>query len=102
MTKKNYSKTGKRCRVTFKIPADRIPAQLDADEAVLLGDFNGWRPDAHPLTRRKDGSFSTTVSLDAGSTYRFRYLIDGRLWLNDESVEQVPNRFGGHDGLLKV
>ena len=103
MLKKSYSKTGKSCRVTFKIPADQITEDLKAEQAAVLGEFNAWDQTSHPMARRKDGSFSCTVSLDAGQEYRFRYLLDGQHWTNDESADSlVPNRFGGQDGLLAV
>ncbi len=98
MLKKSYSKTGTSCRVTFKTPKD-----LDATQVSLLGDFNEWKAEEHPLKRRKDGSYSTTVSLTAGQDYRFRYLLDGERWTNDDQADQlVPNRFGGEDCLVSV
>ena len=98
MLKKSYSKTGKSCRVTFK-----IPAELGAEQAAVLGEWNEWSAETHPLTKRKDGSFSTTVSLDAGQEYRFRYLLDGQRWENDEQADSFAiNRFGSQDCVLEV
>ena len=71
MLKKSYTKTGKICRVTFKLPAD-----VGAETAALCGEFNGWNPAANPMKKLKDGSFSTTISLDVDHTYRFRYWLD--------------------------
>lgn len=97
MLKKNYSKTGSSCRVTFKLH------DVEADEVVLLGEFNEWDPESHPLKKRKDGSFSTTLSLDAEKEYRFRYLLDGERWENDEEADELrPNRFGTADGVLTL
>ena len=79
MISKEYTKTGRSCRVTFELPAD-----VKADSVSVLGDFNDWDPKARPLKRRKDGSFSATVSLKPGADYRFRYLVDGEQWVNDE------------------
>ncbi len=98
MMTKSYTKTGRACRVTFK-----VPAELEAETAVLLGEFNSWDPEAHPLKKRKDGSLSATVSLDAGQEYRFRYLLDGERWINDgEADNEVPNRFGTTDCVIAV
>ncbi|NJL28242.1 MAG: glycoside hydrolase [Thermoanaerobaculia bacterium] len=98
MLKKNYSKNGKSCRVTFK-----LSPQPDAHSVAVLGEWNDWNPAAHPLTERKDGSFSTTVSLDAGQSYRFRYLVDDKSWANDEAADElVPNRFGTRDSVLNL
>ena len=99
MIKKSYSKTGKVCRVTFRLKAEEV----EGKEVAVLGDFNEWDPKANPLAARKNGSFSTTVSLDADKSYRFRYLADEERWLNDAEVESlVPNRFGGADCLLEL
>ncbi|MEM9553040.1 MAG: isoamylase early set domain-containing protein [Acidobacteriota bacterium] len=97
MLKKSYSKTGKRCRVTFKVP------EAEAERIAVLGEFNAWDAGSHPLVRRKDGSFSTTISLEAGREYRFRYLVDGDEWRNDDAADAlVPNRFGTQDCVLAL
>jgi 1,4-alpha-glucan branching enzyme len=96
--KKSYTKTGRSCRVTFK-----LPAQVDANTAALCGEFNDWDATKHPMKRRKDGSFSLTVSLKPGHEYRFRYLVDGERWENDwEADEYVPNEFGTEDSVVVV
>ncbi|MCG8457961.1 MAG: isoamylase early set domain-containing protein [Holophagales bacterium] len=98
MLKKSYSKTGKSCRVTFKLPAD-----LGAEEAAVLGEWNSWSADTHPMVKRKDGSLSTTISLEAGQEYRFRYLLDGERWQNDDEADSfVYNRFGSRDCVITV
>ena len=98
MLKKNYSKTGTICRVTFK-----LPAEVEAETAVLCGDFNEWDTEADPMKQLKDGSFSVTVSLDADNTYRFRYLLDGERWENDWDADDYwPNEHGTEDSVVKV
>lgn len=98
MLKKSYSKTGRSCRVTFK-----LPAEMEAQKAAVLGEFNEWSEEAHPMKKRKDGSFSVTLSLDAGQEYRFRYLLDKDRWVNDEAPDQlVLNGFGGQDCVVTV
>jgi 1,4-alpha-glucan branching enzyme len=96
--KKTYTLTGKSCRVTFA-----LPAELKARKASLCGDFNAWNPKKHPMKKRKDGSFSVTVSLKPGNEYRFRYLIDGKKWENDWAADRyVPNDFGSDDSIVDV
>ncbi|HFE66012.1 MAG TPA: glycoside hydrolase [Chloroflexi bacterium] len=98
MLKKSYTKTGKKCRVTFKLPAD-----VQAETAVLCGEFNEWDTTTNPMKQLKDGSFSATVSLPADRTYRFRYLLDGERWENDwEADAYVPNQYGVDDSLVIV
>jgi 1,4-alpha-glucan branching enzyme len=98
MFRKNYTKTGNACRVTFK-----LPAQVKAETAALCGDFNGWNAQAQPMKRLKDGGFSATVSLPAGRSYRFRYLLDDSRWENAwEADEYQPNEHGTEDSIIKV
>lgn len=98
MVKKNYTKSGKACRVTFK-----LNAETEAEQASLLGEFNSWDEEANPMKKLKDGTFSVTVSLDAGNEYRFRYLLDGEEWTNDDAPDAlVVNRFGTQDCVITV
>jgi 1,4-alpha-glucan branching enzyme len=96
--KKSYTKTRSVCRVTFE-----VQPETKAQTAALCGEFNGWNPAAHPMKRRKDGSFSVTLSLAAGQQYRFRYLLDGEHWVNDPAADAaVPNEFGSEDSIVRV
>jgi len=99
MLKKSYSKTGKICRVTFK-----LPAEVGAETAVLCGDFNAWSAEENPMKKLKDGSFSATVSLAApDKAYRFRYFLDGERWENDWEADQyLPNSHGEEDSVVTV
>ena len=95
---KSYTKTGRSCRVTFE-----LPSQVEAKNVALCGEFNQWDRNKHSLKRRRDGSFSLTVSLKPGSEYRFRYLIDGGKWENDWAADKyVPNVFGTEDSVVVV
>lgn len=98
MLKKSYSKTGEKCRVTFKLPAD-----VEAKKVTLVGEFNDWDTSATPMKKLKDGSFSATLSLESGNVYRFRYLLDGVRWENDwEPDAYAPNTFGTEDSIVEL
>lgn len=98
MLSKNYSKTGKICRVTFKYSN---PEQ--AETAVLSGTFNSWSLTDNPMKRLKNGSFSLTISLQAGNTYPFRYVLDGKTWVNDENADSyLSNEYGEDDSVVDV
>lgn len=98
MLKKSYTKTGTLCRVTFK-----LPAEVNAETATLCGEFNDWDVGANPMNKLKDGSFSVTVSLDVGRSYRFRYWLDDARWENDwEADSYEPNDFGSDDSIVTV
>lgn len=98
MLKKSYSKTGKICRVTFKYGNEE-----KAQSAILAGEFNGWSLDEKPMKKLKDGSFSVTVSLEAGYSYRFRYVLDGNVWVNDSQADSyAPNEYGEENSVVRV
>jgi hypothetical protein len=68
-------------RVTFALPID------DPGGAVsVVGNFNGWNPYTHPLRRRANRTRSAAVTVRAGSTLHFRYLGEGGVWFDDETV----------------
>ena len=94
--KKTYSKTGKKCRVTFE-----LPAEANIESAYLCGEFNSWDKLSHKLEQRKKGNFTITVSLDADKEYRFRYWVDDERWENDWNAEKyLPNDFGSEDSII--
>ena len=96
MLKKSYTKTKKKCRVTFK-----YPNQEHADSAVLAGDFNSWSTTDMPMNKLKDGSFFVTISLEAGRSYKFRYVLDNTAWVNDpEADEYAANEHGESNSVV--
>ncbi|HUV26307.1 MAG TPA: isoamylase early set domain-containing protein [Anaerolineales bacterium] len=98
MPKKDFTKTGRSCRVTFE-----LPAEVNAQKAVLCGEFNQWSQSSHPMKRRKDGSFTLTISLKPGQQYRYKFLLDGERWENDWAAEAyLPNEHGSEDSLVII
>lgn len=98
MLKKSYSKTGSACRVTFKYNNEE-----QAVSAVLAGEFNSWSLEDTPMKKLKDGSFSATLSLPAGRSYRFRYVLDGSVWVNDPDADgYAPNEYGEENSVLII
>ena len=98
MPKKDYTKTGRSCRVTFE-----LPAEVNAGNACLCGEFNDWDQSSHPMKRGKDGSFSLTISLKPGRQYRYRFLLDGERWENDWAAEDyAPNALGSVDSVVNI
>ena len=94
---KSYLKTKKGVvKVTFE-----LPSEVAAEQAVVVGEFNNWDPTATPLKRKKDGSFSTALTLESGKEYRYKFFLDSQRWENDPNPDRlVPNVFGTQDSLL--
>jgi 1,4-alpha-glucan branching enzyme len=68
-------------RVTFA-----LPAEAPSGAVSVVGDFNDWNPYAHPLRKRANRTRSAAVTVKTGSTLHFRYLAEGGLWFDDDSV----------------
>lgn len=97
---KKYRKQGSVCSVTFVLPQ---AAAADAGSVCILGEFNNWSVDAHPLVRREEGDFVITLELESGRAYRFRYVIDGWKFENDWFADRYePNPYGGEDSVVDV
>jgi 1,4-alpha-glucan branching enzyme len=88
----------KKAKVTFE-----LPAAIDAEKVALCGEFNDWSTDTILLERDPDGSWHTTVSLELGKSYRYRYLINGEQWENSWQADAyVPNPHGTEDSVVVV
>ncbi len=90
MIKKQFLKSKPVCKVTFTIGTEET---ADAKKVELLGDFSKWSEAPITMKKMKSGEFKTTVDLEKGQNYEFRYLIDGDKWANDwEADAYVPNK----------
>jgi 1,4-alpha-glucan branching enzyme len=92
--KKQFLKSKPVCKVTFTLPAE------EAKKVAVVGDFNEWDAKATPLKKLKNGSFKGTVDLQSGSSYEFRYLVDGAYVNEQEADGSVWNDFAGADNSL--
>ena len=64
-----------------------------AGQVYLVGDFNGWRPAATPMSRTPDGHWRVNVALPTGR-FRFRYRA-GAEWFADHAAGDIePGPFG--------
>ena len=95
MLTKKFLKGKAVCKVTFQLPQD-----IEAKQASVAGDFNNWDPSAEPLKKSK-GVWKTTVDLDQGREYQFRYFVNGSEWHNDEAADKyVPNNVAGDNSVV--
>lgn len=98
MIRKDYSKDGKTCKVTFSLEGG-----VEDKSACICGDFNNWEMDSTPMKKNKDGALSATVKLKAGQEYKFRYCVDNSLWENDPDADgSIPNPYGSEDSIIRI
>ena len=79
--KKQYLKSKPVCKVTFSVPAE------EAKSVAVVGSFNEWNTEATELKKLKNGTFKGTVDLASENSYEFRYLVDGKSYINDEQAD---------------
>jgi 1,4-alpha-glucan branching enzyme len=92
--KRQFLKNKAVCKVTFKF-------KTEAKSLVLVGDFNGWEETATPMKKAKDGSFSVTVEMESGFEQQFRYIADGKIWLNDEAADKyIVSSLGSENSVV--
>jgi 1,4-alpha-glucan branching enzyme len=85
--------------VTFE-----LPSTMWAERVNLVGEFNDWDTTATPMTRnRSDANWKVTVELKAGERHRFRYLVEGKEWLNDwHADDHEENPYGSYDSVVDL
>lgn len=49
----------------------------EAEKAFLLGSFNDWDPASNPMQKLPDGSWFAELSMPAGQTISYCFLVDG-------------------------
>jgi 1,4-alpha-glucan branching enzyme len=99
MIQKEITKKRNVARVTFELPSN-----MWAERVNLVGEFNDWDTTATPMTRnRSDANWRATIELKTGRRYRFRYLVDGKEWLNDwHADDHDENPYGSYDSVVDL
>ena len=97
---KKYLKSKPVCKVKFVAPE---PLTKEAKKIYLAGDFNGWDFSENILRKQKNGTYATTLDLDTGSEYEYRYVLDGERWENDYDADKyVPSSVGVENSVVVV
>ena len=72
-----------------------------AQAVSLVGDFNEWRPAAHPMKRMPDGAWRVEISLNHGH-HHYLFLVDGKPLLDPKAQGIARNEKGEKVSLLAV
>ena len=85
----------KRRRTLFHLEAP------EAGEVFLVGDFNNWDVQKHPMKKEENGVLKKITLLLPGR-YEYKYLVDGR-WQNDSASDRFcVNCFGTQNNIIEV
>jgi len=97
---KKYLKSKPICKVKFIVPDELVQG---AKTITLAGDFNDWSTDQTKIRKQKSGIYATTIDLEVGSEYQYKFVIDGQRWENDYSADKyVPNNHSYEDNSVVI
>ncbi len=85
----------KRRKIMFSFDAKK------ANEVFLMGDFNNWNPETHPMKKDGSGTWGRMVLLPPGR-YEYKFLVDGKWTLDPHNRNKIANCFGTYNSVLDV
>jgi len=85
----------KRRKINFTLDSP------DAQEVILMGDFNSWNSKRHPMKRDGKGIWNKTVMLSPGK-YEYKFLIDGEWREDPRNDRNCLNCFGTQNSVLNL
>jgi 1,4-alpha-glucan branching enzyme len=73
----------------------------EAKQVSLVGEFNNWNPDADPMQKDENGTWTKKIMLPPGDI-EYKFWVDGQ-WIQDpENLRVCPNCFGTRNNIVKV
>jgi 1,4-alpha-glucan branching enzyme len=67
----------------------------------LVGDFNNWDEQSHPMELQDDGTYQAILKLGSGE-FEFKYKC-GNVWFNDRTAHKyVRNCWGSENSVVVV
>ena len=82
-------------------PVNFVCVAPQARQVMLAGDFNDWDPEALPLKRQPDGSWTAQVTLGHGH-HHYRFLVDGKPTLDPRAQGIARNEQNEKVSLIAV
>jgi serine protease AprX len=74
-----------------------------ADSVSVAGEFNGWSQIATPLKRNTSGLWSTEIVVPRAGRFEYKFIINGRRWIEDPSNGmKAPDNYGGLNSVLVI
>lgn len=96
MIRRRKISSNKQVKVTFVLSGDH-----PYGKSSVLGDFNSWDPSANKFIKRSNGTYSTSVTLDMGHHYAFRYRAADGAWFDEADADaHEPSPHGSQNNIL--
>ncbi len=90
-----YSAKNNLCATNFVCHA------AEAKHVSLIGDFNDWHPNTHPMKRQPDGAWVAQVQLCHGH-HHYLFYVDGKERLDPRSQGTVRNEKNERVSLIAI
>ena len=82
-------------------PLNFICQAPQAKGVSVIGDFNQWQANAHPLKRHVDGSWQGAIPLPHGH-HRYAFLVDGVITLDPQGTGISRDDQGNRVSMMSV
>jgi hypothetical protein len=76
-------------------------ARLTGQKVAVVGDWNGWDPEAAPLAPVGQGEFAATLAVPPGR-HEYALSVDGVVRPPPDAPSYVDDGFGGRNGVVVV
>jgi hypothetical protein len=74
-----------------------------AGAVSLAGEFNGWDPGQTHFSRTDGGVWRAEIDPPAPGDYRYKFVIDGKRWIDDPANAcKVDDGYGGFNSLIGI
>ncbi len=94
MIQKTYFKTKDYCKVKFSLKPE------NAETVEIVGLNSDW-DNTIIMSKKKDGTFTSEVSLPKNTQHEFKYRVNEKEWVNEpEADSQSTNAFGGVNSVI--
>ena len=82
-------------------PVNFICNAPEAAQVSLVGDFNHWAPEAHPMQRQPDGAWMIQIAMHHGH-HHYMFLVDGKPTLDPRAQGIARNARNERVSLIAV
>jgi 1,4-alpha-glucan branching enzyme len=97
----SYSTPNRYSARNMHKPVNFFCTAPNARQVFLIGDFNDWDPNSHPMKRQPDGAWVLQVPLTHGH-HHYQFLVDGKPTLDPRAYGVACNLMGEKVSLLAV
>jgi hypothetical protein len=103
MLKKRYIKSRNVWKIYFELSGSQLAEDIEIRNVNMVGDFSGWNRSNTPMKTGRGDVYKAVLELQPGTTCQFRYLVNGKFWLNDESADSyTPSGYGEDNCVLML